>query len=266
MPELPEIVNFKHYVGATSLHHTISSVKVPNPNILSDISPESIKSKLTDTHFKSASHHGKYLFLQTGNSHELVLHFGMTGQPVYYKNENDKPDYVRFFITFDDGSHLAFDCMRMLGEITLIDDHEEFIEQKDLGPDALREVDSIDIFKELLGNKRGMIKSALMDQSLLAGIGNECSDEILYQSGIYPKTKVQALDEENLGALFHNMHAVLEIKIDSNLEIQNLPDSYILRHRSDGEECPRCGGTIQQIKVSGRNGYYCSDCQPKLTT
>ena len=263
MPELPEVENFKRYIDATSLHQDIDSIEVNNKQVLKNISAKAFSKRLTGHSFDSTCRHGKYLFVRTDNSDEVVLHFGMTGHPVYYKKKDQVPDYPRVIFHFSNGSHLAFDCMRMLGEVRLVENREQFIREKELGPDALRDVNDFEVFTGLLDEKRGYIKSALMDQSLMAGIGNECSDEILFQSRIHPKTDVQDLDRDMLKTLFSNIREVLRAKIDSNLNPENLPDSYILKNRSEGAACPNCGGEIERIKVSGRSGYYCPKCQER---
>ncbi|MDX1586026.1 MAG: DNA-formamidopyrimidine glycosylase family protein [Balneolaceae bacterium] len=261
MPELPEVAYFKNYVDATSLHQKISEIEVLNDTIIYKGSAGDLKEVLRGSQFTSTSTHGKYLFLHTDNNRIVMMHFGMTGKPVYYKLDDEKPDYPRVIFHFDNGYKLAFNCMRMLGEVGLITDEQEFISQKELGPDVNNEDFNLPKFKELLEKKRGMIKSALMDQSFVAGIGNECSDEILYQAKIHPKTNIGDLSESQIELIFTKMQQVIAKKIEALKEHRKLPDNYILRNREEGAECPRCGGTIQKISVSGRNGYYCPTCQ-----
>jgi len=261
MPELPEVVYFKKYIDATSLHQQLSDVEIENDTILSGITPAGLQKHLKECQFQSTSTHGKYLFIRTDKGCELMMHFGMTGEPVYYKQPDEKPGYPRVTFHFANGYHLAFNCMRMLGEVGIVESRESFIREKDLGPDAYSEAFDLTTFHELLSDKRGMVKSALMDQSFIAGIGNECSDEILYQAGIHPKTTIAGLSDSNINLIYEKMQEVIEEKIDSNMEHRKLPDSYILSHREEGSKCPKCGGTIEKIKVSGRNGYYCPKCQ-----
>ena len=263
MPELPEVVYFKKYIDATSLHQQISEVEIENDKILSGISADDFQNQLKGSQFESCSTHGKYLFIQTDQNRELMMHFGMTGEPVYYRQADEQPEYPRVVIHFDNAYHLAFNCMRMLGEIGLTESRENFIQQKNLGPDVYSDSFDLETFKDLLDNKRGMIKSALMDQSFIAGIGNECSDEILYQAGIHPKKTTSDLSDSDVKLIYQKMQEVLKEKIDANMEHRVLPESYILSHREEGAECPKCGGSIQKIKVSGRNGYYCPRCQQK---
>lgn len=261
MPELPEIMGFKKYIDSTSLQQKIQDVDVKNEKVLTDGSPAEFQEALNGKQFKSTSTHGKYLFLDLDSDQLLMMHFGMTGEPVYYQKAEQRPDYARVIINFSHDYHLAFNCMRMLGEMGLIKSKNEFIKEKELGPDVFAEDFDLKIFSELLQNKRGMIKSALMDQSLMAGIGNECSDEILFQSRIHPKTKVGDLDENQRRKIYDEMGKVLNKKTESNIKNEALPDSFILRHRSEGADCPICNEPIEKISVGGRNGYYCPQCQ-----
>lgn len=263
MPELPELVNYKNYIDATSLHQKVDAVTVNDDQVLSHCTAEDLAKNLVGTSFESTSRYGKYLFVHPTNDHDLVLHFGMTGEPVYYLDESKEPEFSRVIFAFANGYHLAYNCTRMLGEVTLADDEKQFIEDKELGPDVYKDDFDFETFRELLQNRRGMIKSALMDQELMAGLGNECSDEILYQARFHPKTDVQNLDTDQLRNLYKTMNQVLEQKIAADLKGEDLPDSYILANREEGADCPRCDGTIQRITVAGRSGYYCPQCQKR---
>lgn len=189
------------------------------------------------------------------------MHFGMTGSPAYFKNEDQNPVYPRVIFHFENDFKLAFDCARMLGNLELVEDIETFIKEKYLGPDISSDTINFETFRNLMQNRRGMIKSSLMDQHLMAGIGNEQSDEILFQSGIHPKTKVQNLSESDLQTLFDNMNRVVEKRVECLDHNQKMPDDYLLNHRDEGEKCPICRGSIEKITVGGRSGYFCPDSQ-----
>ena len=189
----------------------------------------------------------------------MGMHFGMTGDLQYYKKPAQQPEYSQVLFHFQNDYQLAYVMPRKLGHIRLIDSIKAFVEEKELGPDAL-EVD-FEEFRERLSGRRGMIKSALMNQSILAGIGNVYSDEILYQARIYPRQQIKELDSGGLRKVYKAMKEVLETAIERHAEPAQYPDSYLIPHRSEGEPCPRCGGKVQKIEVSGRSGYYCPDCQ-----
>ncbi|MGA8853002.1 MAG: zinc finger domain-containing protein, partial [Christiangramia sp.] len=116
-------------------------------------------------------------------------------------------------------------------------------------------------FLELFEKKKGSIKTALMDQSFIAGLGNLYVDEILYHSGIHPKSKVENLSEKDLSAMYNNMVEVLETVTKSKTEGTKIPDTYLRPHRTEGEDCPNGKGKIEMIKVGGRSTYFCPECQ-----
>jgi formamidopyrimidine-DNA glycosylase len=185
----------------------------------------------------------------------------MTGELRYFKATDTEPEHTRLRIHFANGAHLAYDCQRKLGEIDLAGDFESFIDDHDLGPDALG-ID-LDTFRERLQAHSAAIKSTLMNQDVIAGIGNVYSDEILYQAGIHPKTRADRLSDKTLNQLHRVTQRVLRTAIRHRGEPEKLPRSYMLRHRERGADCPRCGGTIERITVSGRHGLYCPKCQSK---
>ncbi len=228
---------------------------------LKDCSEQEFKKSLTGNKFESCSNYGKYLFLHTAHAPHLLMHFGMTGSPAYFKNEDQKPGYPRVIFHFESDFKLAFDCARMLGNLELIDTIETFIKEKDLGPDISSDNFDFNTFQKLMQNRRGMIKSSLMDQQLMAGIGNEQSDEILFQSGIHPKKKVQDLSESDLRTLFDKINTIVDTRVECLDHNQKMPEDSFLNHRNEGDECPVCGGTIEKITVGGRSGYFCPSCQ-----
>ncbi|MFD0976156.1 Fpg/Nei family DNA glycosylase [Salinimicrobium gaetbulicola] len=257
MPELPEIALFKKYVDATSLHKKITSLSFPDTSLLQ--SPKSdFEKALKGEEFDETSRIGKYLFLKTTAKPVLVLHFGMTGELEYYKNQ-DPPKYAKLIFHFENGYQLAYACRRKLGKIYLAESIEEFKKDHFLGKDAL-DLEEKE-FLELLGQKSGSIKGALTDQHMVAGIGNVYSDEMLYQCKIHPKTRTGKLSDSDEKRLFKEMKKVLEMAIDKEGERSEFPSDYLISHRKEGEKCPKCSGKIEMIKVSGRSTYFCPECQ-----
>lgn len=263
MPELPDVEVLKQYVDATSLHKRIKQVRVQSSKVLENISTQELASDLQGSSFESTGRHGKYLFLKLASGRWLALHFGMTGFLKYFKNMQKEPAHDRLLITFENGYHLAYDCQRLFGEVQIVDDIEGFLEEKQLGPDALDTEFDFAAFKEVFAGRQGMVKSTLMNQQILAGIGNVYSDEILFRAGLHPKTKVNELGENALQNLFDKIREVLPSVIEYRADPEKMPDSFLLPHRQKDGTCPKCQGKIEQIKVSGRTAYFCPKCQQK---
>lgn len=149
----------------------------------------------------------------------------------------------------------------MLGRINLIDGPADYVAQRGLGPDALDAALKRPQFEAALSGARGIIKSVLMDQGRIAGIGNLYSDEILYHAHVHPKTPVAAFDAAAWRRLYDATRAVLKEAIARGAEPERLPQDYLLRHRRSGDRCP-CGGEVEKTVIAGRSAYFCPHCQP----
>ncbi len=259
MPELPDVEIFKQYLDATSLHKRIDSAQVTDERILESISKNRLIRTLKGKTFNATKRHGKYLFVELNRDTFLVLHFGMTGFLKYFKKIDKQPGHARLLIEFANGYHLAYDCQRMLGQVSLTEKVEKFTKVKDLGTDAM-EVD-LETFRDVLGTTTATVKSALMNQKLLAGIGNVYSDEILSQANIHPKVEANSLEEKRLKQIFSHMRRVLGTAIDCRADPEKMPNSYILPQRHSEGKCPSCGRKVAKEKISGRSSYFCPRCQ-----
>lgn len=257
MPELPEIALFKKYMDATALHKKITDLSFPDTSLLQ--SPKAdFEKALKGEELQETRRLGKYLFINTTGKKWLIFHFGMTGKLEYFKNQ-DPPKYTKMILHFENDYHLAYICRRKLGKIFLAESFDKFQEEHELGKDALDLTEKE--FLKLLDDKSGSIKGALTDQHLLAGIGNVYSDEMLYQSKIHPKTKTDKLSDPEKKQLYKEMNKVLKMAIDKDGERSEFPSDYLISHRKEGEDCPKCSGKIEMIKVSGRSTYFCPGCQ-----
>lgn len=260
MPELPDVETFKRYLDVTALHQRIGSVEV-EADILGRVSRRRLSSALQGGALEETHRHGKWLFAHVDDGPWLALHFGMTGWLSYAKGPLDDQaddDHVRLLLGFDDDYHLAYHCIRKLGTVELVDDPVAFVHEEGLGPDALA-VDA-EAFDEALG-QRGGIKSALMRQESLAGIGNIYADEILFQARLHPGTPLRDLGSDERRALHRVMRRVLRRAIDRRADPDQLPRSWLLRHREEGASCPRCGGEVRHDRIAGRGTYLCPRCQ-----
>jgi len=259
MPELPDVENFRRYMEQHAMKQVVSEVRVTDDRILADISADQLQERMAGNQFVSTRRHGKYLLAKMSSGGWAVFHFGMTGFFVYGASADVYPKHARAVFTFEDGHFLAFDCQRLLGRLTWTDTGEDYIASQKLGPDAL-ELD-FKSFADKVAGARTMVKSALMNQERVAGIGNVYSDEILFQARIHPKTTISRLDEDRLEHLYQAMRDVLETAIECEAVPEKFPADYLLPHRSEGDACPVCGGRIQKIKISGRTAYMCEKCQ-----
>ncbi len=257
MPELPDVEIFKKEAGKAK-NAKVKSTEVKGTKVL-NVSQSELKSFLEDKKIEDISRRGKHLFLKVGKNQALVMHFGMTGELQYAKNGDNAPDYAQCVFNMENEDALYYISKRKLGRIDVAEDIDEYIKKSGLGPDAMQI--SKEEFLEKLKNSNSGIKSFLMDQSLISGIGNIYSDEILFQSKLNPRFKAKKLSSQQAEELYDQMMHVLETAIEKQADVSRFPDSFLLPHRKEGNKCPRCNGEIQKISVSGRTGYYCPDCQ-----
>lgn len=261
MPELPDVEVLKRYLDSTSLHKKIEDVDLKETQMLEGIGKKKFESGLKGRKFTLTRRHGKYLLVELDDENWLEMHFGMTGDLKYFKDLDDQPEYTQLLFHFDNGYYLGYKMTRKLGTLSILDDADEFIQEKELGPDPLEKGFDFETFKQALKGRRGMAKSTLMNQEVLAGLGNVYTDEILFQARIHPKAKVNDLDDQDLRKLYDCMKEVLETAIDHQAKPDTFPKTYIIPKREEGQTCPGCKGEVRRIKVSGRSGYYCPECQ-----
>ncbi len=259
MPELPDVESFKRYLDATALHQRIADVDVRSADLLKGISGRELARRLKGRRFECSCRHGKHLFVRTDGDIWLRLHFGMTGSLRYFKGEEKGPPHTRVLFVFVKDHRLAFNDQRKFGEVGLVNEVAKFLKKRALGPDAI----NIDLaeFKETLTRHRGAVKSILMNQRLIAGIGNIYADEILFRARIHPATQVTRLGDKALAKLFQAMRYVLEKAIKARADVDQIPKSWLLPHRHKGGKCPRCGRKLRSSKIGGRTAWFCPHCQ-----
>lgn len=262
MPELPDVETFRRYLNSTARKKQIRGVRVADRQVLEGVSEKRLSESLKRRRMNQTRRHGKHLLVRVGSDQWLDVHFGMTGHFAYYKNSDDEPEHAQVLFDFANDYHLAYVAPRKLGRIRLISGPDEFIEREGLGPDALDQVDA-GAFVDRLGGRQGTIKSALMNQSIIAGIGNVYSDEILYRARLHPTTQVADLSESELVKLWRRVRSVLKRAIEKQAQPNRLPTSWLIGRREEGASCGICDGKITRMKIAGRGAYLCNKHQEK---
>lgn len=265
MPELPDVEIFKRYLNATALHKEIGGVEVSAPELLEGVSVQRLRGRLVGRRLTASRRHGKHLFVRVDGGEDgwLRLHFGMTGRLEYSKDAGKIPEHTRLRLDFTNGYHLAYDNPRKLGEIGWVKSVEGFLAEKGLGPDPLADDLPLEAFRRLLAGRRGMVKTTLMNQEVLAGLGNVYADEMLFQAGVHPETKIPHLENDAFEGLYHALYQVIEGAIEAKADPANLPDDWLLPHRGEAGACPRCGGMLKNVDVGGRTTWYCARHQKR---
>ncbi|HZT18040.1 MAG TPA: DNA-formamidopyrimidine glycosylase family protein [Dongiaceae bacterium] len=265
MPELPDVENYRFYLDRHAKRQTIRGVEVIDARVLRRLSGPAFRRRVVGARMGESRRHGKHLLVALDKGGWVTFHFGMTGALAAYGGQDERPAYARLSFDFGNGRSLAYTDPRKLGHMGFVEDADRFIAEEKLGPDALAKSLTLKRFRELIAGGRGHVKSLLMDQSRIAGIGNLYADEILFQARLHPELPVSRLTPDEVARLYRDMRRVLKIAVargaGSEDFLDRLPASYLLRHRGKDERCPRCGGPIQALRMGGRTAYLCPRCQ-----
>ena len=259
MPELPE-VELARQVLADALGREIRDVDDHDDWVCRPHAPGDIAAALRGGRLTAAHRRGKTLWCETENADgepgpNLGLHLGMAGQlrfagrsgppgPRRFRGRDEKPEWFRFGITIDDGEQLRLIDTRRLSRVRLDPDLDA------LGPDA-GEVSRRD-FRERVGRGRAPVKARLLDQSVLAGIGNLLADETLWQAAVSPARPVHALTGEELT----DLHKALRKSLRAAIRHGGVHTGEIIGHRRAGDHCPRCGAEMAHGTVGGRSTWW----------
>lgn len=259
MPELPEVERARALIEAQGLHRKIAAVDDRDTYVCRPHAPGEIADALTGATLTEARRIGKSMWVETGGGPSLGLHLGMTGKIVIDGAEagEPKPDgpvlhpvWDRFTIRFEDGGFLTLRDKRRLGRAVLEPDHSH------LGPDAA------EVARRQFGERvaRGSmpLKARVMDQGVLAGVGNLLADETLWRARLSPLREAGELTPREVGRLYKS----LQEAIADALRLGGVhTGTFVGQRRRDGA-CPRCGtGPVRQT-IGGRTTWWCPKCQP----
>ncbi|MDJ1131921.1 Fpg/Nei family DNA glycosylase [Streptomyces iconiensis] len=258
MPELPDVEGFRRVLADCAQGRTIKRVDVRDTGVLHEVSAQRFRRDLEGRRFTEPERRGKWLLARTGGP-TVLLHFGMTGRLVCARADEDLHAHDRVLFTLGNERQLRYRDMRKLKGLWLAEDRDA-AQLLDQGPDALS-VSRTD-FEAALAGKRGGLKSALMDQSLLAGLGNLLADEILWQAKLHPARSTASLSDDERANLYRTMRRVLR----SSVSAGQVPprDTWLTGHRDapHNAPCPRCGTHLRSTRIAGRTTLWCPHCQP----
>jgi formamidopyrimidine-DNA glycosylase len=260
VPELPDVEAYRRFFVRHAAGHTVGRVVVTDPTILRNAVPEALDRALRGRRFAEPERHGKWLLCWTDGP-ALLLHFGMTGDLIWSGEEPERHRHDRVIVELDAGE-IRYRNMRKLGGAWLAHDRVEAAAvMGELGPDAL--AISRKEFLDRLSRRRGGLKALLMNQRLVAGVGNLIADEVLWQARLHPRRRTEDLSDAERRELYRKMHSVLKESVERF--------DYVPRKRGwlnhvrglPGAVCPRCKTPLARITVGGRTTYYCPTCQPE---
>jgi formamidopyrimidine-DNA glycosylase len=258
MPELPEVEMVRRYVEERCRGRTISKLRVIDEGILDGVVKGALARSVQGRRIIAVKRHGKQLFLEL-NEGVLTVHLGMTGDLLVLNREEMLPSHVRVLMILEDRVRLAYDDPRKFGAVGFAGSANEFVTERKLGPDALQ-ISTKDFIERARSSHRA-IKTVLLDQHILAGVGNLYADEALYQAKVHPLTPANKLSDPILKNILVKVSRTLRASIKASTDFSKLPEGFLLRSRAAGEQCPLGHDRLRAIKVGGRTTIFCPRCQ-----
>jgi formamidopyrimidine-DNA glycosylase len=258
VPELPDVEGFRRELADTLPGRRIRHVTVRDPGILRNTSAAALSRILAGRRFRTPRRHGKWLILPTDGP-ALLVHSGMTGHP-YYAAADDEPErHERLVFSLDKGE-LRYADLRKLRGIWLADGEDDIADVMGAqGPDALGM--NLRTFRDTLAGGRGQLKTTLMDQSVIAGLGNLLTDEICWRARIRPTRTLADLDDNEVKQLHTAMTQVLRTAVRHG-RVPRMQRWLTGRRDEPDPSCPRCGTRLKHARVGGRTSFWCPRCQP----
>lgn len=300
MPELPEVETIKRGLKARIVGKAIRSIKVLEPKCaLFNKSDE----KFAISEISKIKRRGKVLILNLASGYSLMFHLKMTGQIVFDGAKQEKeirrnreyeirfagghptssmagelPDKsTRVIFELDDGSKLFFNDQRKFGWVKIVPTKEivkdSLIKKMGPEPEKLTDKQVKSLVKNKIKNSSRMIKSIILDQNIIAGVGNIYADEALFFARIHPETRGRDLTEYKIDSLLDAVTSVLKTatghggtSFTNYVKVDGAKGRYLEKawvFRREGNPCKRCGATIKKIRVGARGTHYCPNCQIK---
>jgi formamidopyrimidine-DNA glycosylase len=271
MPELPEVETIVRNLSAKLKGLEISLVKIIYPPILRNKKP-SLFNDLKGRKVVGVRRRGKMLIINFERNLNLLIHLKMTGQLLFYPREEPLDNHTHFILSFkDENNELRYRDVRKFGFISCIRnlDISCVAELKNLGPEPL-EID-FPLFKKLFQGRKARLKSLLLNQNFIAGIGNIYADEILFQAKLHPLIPASHLGDDDLKRLLKAMRNVLKkaiihkgSSIRSFTNAEGKRGKFQNYHQVYGREsqpCFICGEKIKRLRLGGRSSSFCPRCQ-----
>lgn len=273
MPELPEVETVRRGLESLIVGRKIVSVDVRVPKIVkTDLT--AFENEILGQTFRTIGRRGKYLLLML-DKQVIVSHLRMEGKYLLFPEQLPDNKHFHVFFDLDDGSTLVYQDVRKFGtmELLLPNQVDAYFKKKKIGPEPTKESFDLSAFARALWQSKKVIKPYLLDQTLVAGLGNIYVDEVLWAAKIHPERSSSSLTESEITLLHDNIIRILQLGIDKGgTTIRTYHNAFgedgnmqqfLQVYGKTGEPCPRCATPIEKIKVGGRGTHLCPACQKR---
>lgn len=271
MPELPEVETVARGLRAPLIGRSIVSVTVSWPRTIARPDVDEFVSRIVGCRVVSVDRRGKYIVITLNQGH-ILIHLKMSGRLLVLSAGIPPDPHVRLCFRLDDGRQLHFRDVRKFGRVYWVDDPAQVT--AGLGPEPLSADFTLDQFRRLLARRSGRLKSLLLNQEFVAGLGNIYADEALFSARLHPLRRADSLTPEEQESLHGAIRSVLGQAVLSRgttlddggyVDADGQPGGFqgrIAVYGRGGELCLRCQTPVERIVVGGRSTHFCPSCQP----
>ena len=273
MPELPEVETVRRGLERLIVGRKIVSVDVRVPKMVkTDLS--AFESDLLGQTIQSIGRRGKYLLLNL-DEQVIISHLRMEGKYLLFEHQVPEDKHFHIFFDLDDGATLVYKDVRKFGTMELVAENQvaAYFQKRKLGPEPTKEDFDVAEFTRKLSASIKLIKPYLLDQTLVAGLGNIYVDEVLWAAKIHPERQANSLQKAEINLLHDEIIRILQLGIKKGgstirtyqnaLGENGTMQEYLQVYGKTDEPCPRCATPIEKIKVGGRGTHFCPACQKR---
>ena len=269
MPELPEVETVVQSIRHKLVGNEFEDIEIRWPKLLFNFSKSDFLNTLINRKIQGVERRAKFIIIRFDND-ILAIHLRMTGK-LYFESKLSQKKHISALIRMNNGGYLIFEDTRKFGRFYFYDS-QDYLNQK-LGVEPLSDEFNESWLKNILRNKSRMIKALLLDQKIIAGLGNIYVDECLWKSKIHPKTISNKIPIKTILILCNEIKRTLQSSI--NAKGTTIVDFTFLNGQSgkysnqlnifgkQGRPCPRCSSIIKKKKIAGRGTHFCPRCQIK---
>jgi formamidopyrimidine-DNA glycosylase len=272
VPELPEVETVRRTLASALVGRRIVEVtRIAWERTIAEPSPELFRELLQNRPVTAIDRRAKYLVIRLDRDEALVVHLRMTGRLTIEDGTAEPDGHTHVVLRLDDGQQLFFRDTRKFGRIWLLDAEGLALLHTRLGREPLDEALTAEEFRVVLRRRKGRLKPLLLDQKLIAGLGNIYVDEALWQAKLHPLRTVPSLDDAEIDRLYAAIRDVLANAIERRgtsfsdyRDARGLPgdnQNFLNAYDRAGKPCPRCGTPIERTVVGQRGTFFCPFCQ-----
>ena len=269
MPELPEVETVVRILRPNLIGRSITGVRCQWPRHIDRPDLGELRNRITDRLIQDVTRRGKFILFPLDQGETLIIHLRMSGHLAVVEASVPVDKHSHTVFELDNGQELRFRDTRKFGRVYLVRESQEVVGK--LGPEPLDPAFTVGLLQDILSGRKRTLKPFLLDQSMIAGIGNIYADEVLFHARLHPTRRTDSLTRNDVSALHTAIQEVLRQGIaheGASISTYLKPDgkkgdmqNAFQVFRRTGQRCFRCDGTIQRIIIGSRSTHYCSGCQ-----